>query len=114
MKAPIRVLAAVLAAALATSTLATPASAFGGYGHHFFFKKKMFFKHHKKVASASSSSGGGSNIGPYVVGCIGTTALALIVAALIKKNGELTTQQAQRIAFSFCGSGFFQVAQNLR
>jgi hypothetical protein len=57
--------------------------------------------------------GGSSSTGPAIVGCVAGSAFGLIVAALMKKNGELTLQQAQTIAFS-CGLGFFLVANELK
>jgi hypothetical protein len=58
-------------------------------------------------------AGGGSSAGPWVVGCIGASALGLIVAALAKKTGELTIEEAQAIAFT-CGLGFFPVVAKFK
>ena len=49
----------------------------------------------------------------WALGCIFASAFGLITAALAKKEGELTIQQAQLIAFT-CGVGTFAVLASLR
>ena len=56
-------------------------------------------------------SGGGAPV--WALGCIFASAFGLITAALAKKEGELTIQQAQLIAFT-CGVGTFAVLASLR
>lgn len=61
--------------------------------------------------ATNTHNGGGSSAGPYVIGCIGGSALGLIMAALVKgrtTNSELTIAEAQAIAFS-CGLLAFPV-----
>jgi hypothetical protein len=93
-KAPIKFIAAALAAAIALA----PSVASATY----------------VCPPKTSPAAGGSSAGPLVVGCIAGSALGLIVAALMKKDGQLTLQQAQTIAFSPCGVGFFLVANELK
>jgi hypothetical protein len=85
--------------------MAAPASAF-------FWKPKFwYYKHHyvKKTPPSTSNRGAG----PYIVGCIMGSALGLITAALAKKTGELTIDEAHAIAFT-CGLGFFPVVANFK
>jgi hypothetical protein len=103
MKTPLKMIAIALAATIATSSLAAPAAAY----------YKPWFKYHK-MKKAPTISDNPSSTGQYVVACIAGNALGLIAASLIKKSGELTSQQAQTIAFSPCGVGFFLVASELR
>jgi hypothetical protein len=90
MKLSNKIVATALAAALATTAIATPSYA-GAY-------------YHCAPVPPSVSSGGGSSAAPFLLGCIFGSAFGLIAAAYLKKNGQLTTQQAQAIAFS-CGLG---------
>jgi len=63
------------------------------------------------IAAPAVHSGGGAPV--WALGCIFASAFGLITAALVKKDGELTIQQAQTIAFT-CGVGTFAVLASLR
>lgn len=89
MKLSNKIVATALAAALTTTAIASPS--YAGYIHC-------------APVPPVVSSGGGSSAAPFLLGCIFGSAFGLIAAAYLKKNGQLTTQQAQAIAFS-CGLG---------
>ena len=86
MKTPIKIIATVLAATIATSSLAAPASAF-------FYKPwyKHWYKPHKKVVPHEPKWG---HTGKLVVGCIMGSAFGLITASIVKGGGlKLMTQK---------------------
>jgi hypothetical protein len=95
MKTSSKLIATTLAAALVTSTLATPSFAV------------------PKAKAVITHSSGISKAAPWLLGCIFGSALGLISAAYLKKTGQLTAQEANAIAFS-CGLGYFGVVRNFR
>ncbi|MEX2129686.1 MAG: hypothetical protein WD871_15815 [Xanthobacteraceae bacterium] len=117
MKTPSKIIATVLAATLATGSMAAPASAW--LWVHPPIKKKVVH------------GGGSSKTGGLVVGCVMGSAFGLISAAIIKGGGlkwmsqkefettprdkskELTSQEAAVIAFT-CGLGAFPVIAGFR
>ena len=93
MRIKSKIVAAALATALATTSIA-PAYAYCA-----------------PPPAPIVHSGGGAPV--WALGCIFASAFGLITAALAKKEGELTIQQAQLIAFT-CGVGTFAVLASLR
>ena len=94
-----RIKSKIVAAALATALTATSiAPSYAGYIC-------------APVTPPVVHSGGGAPV--WALGCIFASAFGLITAALAKKEGELTIQQAQLIAFT-CGVGTFAVLASLR
>ncbi|HEX5777403.1 MAG TPA: hypothetical protein VFY21_01050 [Xanthobacteraceae bacterium] len=96
MRIKSKIVATALAAALATTAIATPSHAYIWCA---------------PKTPPAVHSGGGAPV--WALGCIFASAFGLITAALAKKEGELTIQQAQLIAFT-CGVGTFAVLASLR
>ena len=120
MKTPIKIVATVLAAAVATSSMSAPASAW-------FWKHKVHYMKKKKITHTPKSS----STGKLVVGCIMGSAVGLILASSAKGGGmkwmtqkefettkrdtrnDLTNDEAATIAFT-CGLGAFPVMASWR
>jgi len=97
MKKSTKIVATALAAALTTSTFAARSSAVPACGPSY----PTLFAFVPPVCPTPSTSGG-SSAAPWFLGCIFGSAFGLISASYLKKTGQLTTQEAQSIAFS-CG-----------
>jgi hypothetical protein len=127
MKLAFTIAAAAAAVAFTSLSSPTPAAAIGCYpnGTLTLFAVPV-------CPPTNTHNGGGSSAGPYVIGCIAGSAIGLITASIAKgnaygyplrwmsqveyeayvrtrnKQADLTTQEAQLIAFT-CGLGAFPV-----
>jgi hypothetical protein len=138
MKISMKLIATVLAAALVSGSMATPASAFffGPPKFFFHFPKfpfKPFKPHYPKAVKKTPTSANSSNSFPWVVACVMGSAVGLISASVAKATAagqpprwlsqveyertrnntanHLTSTEAATIGFS-CGLGAFPVIAN--